>query len=78
MFLSTKTVQRSKSLHEQTYQAPRESILRGALASGDSLVIFALMKREIAIALPVSATVIEVLCIQRSMLLSVRHMNVIQ
>jgi DNA-binding GntR family transcriptional regulator len=38
LILSTKPVQRSKSLHEQTYQALRASILSGELAPGDRLV----------------------------------------
>lgn len=38
MVLSIKNVQRSKSLHEQTYQALRESILSGELASGERLI----------------------------------------
>lgn len=38
MTLSSRPLQRSKSLHEQTYQALRTSILSGELASGDRLV----------------------------------------
>lgn len=38
MVLSAKSVQRSKSLHEQTYQALRDSILSGDLAPGDRLI----------------------------------------
>ncbi len=38
MILSAKPVKRSKSLHEQTYEALRESILSGELAPGDRLV----------------------------------------
>lgn len=38
MVLATKPLQRSKSLHEQTYQALRTSILSGELAPGDRLV----------------------------------------
>lgn len=51
MVLSTKTVQRSKSLHEQTYQALRESILNGELAAGDRLI-----ETQIAEQLQVSRT----------------------
>jgi DNA-binding GntR family transcriptional regulator len=51
MVLSTKNVQRSKSLHEQTYQALRESILSGELASGDRLI-----ETQIAEQLQVSRT----------------------
>lgn len=36
--LSAKNVRRSKSLHEQTYQALRDSILSGELVPGDRLV----------------------------------------
>ncbi len=38
MILSAKPVKRSKSLHEQTYEALRESILSGEMAPGDRLV----------------------------------------
>ncbi|MBE9181167.1 GntR family transcriptional regulator [Oculatella sp. LEGE 06141] len=38
MVLSDKHVQRNKSLHEQTYQALRDSILAGELAPGDRLI----------------------------------------
>ncbi len=38
LVLATKPLQRSKSLHEQTYQALRASILSGELAPGDRLV----------------------------------------
>lgn len=51
MVLSTKNVQRSKSLHEQTYQALRESILSGELAAGDRLI-----ETQIAEKLQVSRT----------------------
>lgn len=51
MVLSTKTVQRSKSLHEQTYKALRESILNGELAAGDRLI-----ETQIAEQLQVSRT----------------------
>lgn len=51
MVLSTKTVSRSKSLHEQTYKALRESILNGDLAAGDRLI-----ETQIAEQLQVSRT----------------------
>lgn len=51
MVLSTKTIQRSKSLHEQTYKALRESILNGELAAGDRLI-----ETQIAEQLQVSRT----------------------
>lgn len=51
MVLSTKTVSRSKSLHEQTYKALRESILNGELAAGDRLI-----ETQIAEQLQVSRT----------------------
>lgn len=51
MILSTKTVSRSKSLHEQTYKALRESILSGELAAGDRLI-----ETQIAEQLQVSRT----------------------
>jgi DNA-binding GntR family transcriptional regulator len=51
LVLSTKTVQRSKSLHEQTYKALRESILNGELAAGDRLI-----ETQIAEQLQVSRT----------------------
>lgn len=38
MVLSSKPVQRSKSLHEQTYEVLRSSILSGELAPGDRLI----------------------------------------
>lgn len=38
MSLSTKPLQRSQSLHEQTYQALRDSILSGELSPGERLV----------------------------------------
>ncbi|HEY9640464.1 MAG TPA: GntR family transcriptional regulator [Coleofasciculaceae cyanobacterium] len=38
MILSSQPIRRSKSLHEQTYQALRSSILSGGLAPGDRLV----------------------------------------
>jgi DNA-binding GntR family transcriptional regulator len=38
LVLSSQPIQRSKSLHEQTYQALRTSILTGDLVSGDRLV----------------------------------------
>lgn len=51
MILSAKTVSRSKSLHEQTYQALRESILKGELAAGTRLI-----ETQIAEQLQVSRT----------------------
>lgn len=51
MVLSAKNVQRSKSLHEQTYQALRDSILSGELAPGDRLI-----ETQIAEQLQVSRT----------------------
>lgn len=51
MILLAKNVQRSKSLHEQTYQALRESILRGELAPGNRLI-----ETQIAEQLQVSRT----------------------
>jgi DNA-binding GntR family transcriptional regulator len=51
LVLSTKTVSRSKSLHEQTYKALRESILKGELAAGDRLI-----ETQIAEQLQVSRT----------------------
>lgn len=51
MVLSAKTVQRSRSLHEQTYQALRDSILTGELAPGDRLI-----ETQIAEQLQVSRT----------------------
>ncbi len=51
MVLSAKNVQRSRSLHEQTYQALRESILSGELAPGDRLI-----ETQIAEQLQVSRT----------------------
>ncbi len=51
MVLSTKNLQRSKSLHEQTYQALRDSILSGELAPGDRLI-----ETQIAEQLQVSRT----------------------
>ncbi len=38
LVLSSKPIQRRRSLHEQTYQALRASILRGELAPGERLV----------------------------------------
>jgi DNA-binding GntR family transcriptional regulator len=51
LVLSAKNVQRSRSLHEQTYQALRESILSGELAPGDRLI-----ETQIAEQLQVSRT----------------------
>jgi DNA-binding GntR family transcriptional regulator len=51
LVLSAKNVQRSKSLHEQTYQALQDSILSGELAPGDRLI-----ETQIAEQLQVSRT----------------------
>jgi DNA-binding GntR family transcriptional regulator len=51
LILSSPPIQRSKSLHEQTYQALRTSILSGQLAPGDRLV-----ETQIAQQLQVSRT----------------------
>lgn len=45
MVLSSQPIQRSKSLHEQTYEALRTSILSGSLAPGERLVETQLAQR---------------------------------